>query len=867
MLVRGRLLTMMNDDRCQEIDQVVRDVARRQRAGENVATRSIVEEFPHLAPELVDRLDALHALEAARRDHAASSVEPDESIDFDLQELSEKLPDYEVHERIHEGGQGVVYRATHRSTKRFVAIKVLLHGIFSSREQRHRFLREAQLASRLEHASIVTVFDSGVVKGFPYVVMEFVDGLAIDDYVIWHDTSLQERIRLLVQVCAAVEHAHLRGVLHRDLKPSNILIDQNGRARILDFGLAKDLYEESQEEATLVTAAGAVVGTLPYLSPEQARGDRVLDLRSDVYSLGVVLFKVLTDTFPYQTADDVVTVRDRIIHAEPASLRRTLLAKSNWSGTLRALGKDLDAILRKSLEKDPGQRYQSAGVLGDDLRHLLAGDAISARAANHFYILAKTARRFRIPITVGAVFLILIGGAVGIGARLLFDRQAAQATGDLRVALERHVNMDLLNALQANDGVAAILNPLLEQSSTSLSAQFRRLQNPSLTSHQLLDAIAAGMPENLLAWAMSSGAEERERASVWLRSVDTQLDTVSAVLTERSLVFPFDAERGFVLVNDLPRTEAASKVCDSFLARAYGHLAHSDVRSALRDLTTARNLAHDLSVTATFVHRGRGTLLRARTYAFVQQALTKPIDQDQGMRTELTQWILNDPEMVGLSSALHHAAMTVRQLLTVSTVSDGRGGEFLDLHLLDRNTNGILRMMGVFEGASVARSRLLNSPVDTLLDEFVMFSLNWENLPYGDLDRSIDERQVFLDRAVLEHAWLYLLPDFSLVYRQQLVASASRRASRLAAWVHRYRNTYAAWPLTLQAAVPENAVNDLADPLTGADFELVIDDNHISIRSVFPEKPAKALLLGNAIRATNAHWVSPTCLSYSPAQP
>ncbi|MHC4427001.1 MAG: serine/threonine-protein kinase, partial [Planctomycetota bacterium] len=218
----------------------------------------------------------------------------------------ETIPGYEVIEELHRGGQGVVYKARQLATKRVVALKVLLSGVFATSRQRLRFEREIDLVSALSHPGIVTVYDSGVTPGGRHwFAMEFVDGRPLDDHLRDRRAvlSLRDLLGLFETVCSAVAYAHQRGVIHRDLKPGNILVDERGRPRVVDFGLAKPVDPEVAPEAATVTVAGGFLGTLAYASPEQAAGDpNAVDVRSDVYCLGVILYEMLCGEYPYDVS-------------------------------------------------------------------------------------------------------------------------------------------------------------------------------------------------------------------------------------------------------------------------------------------------------------------------------------------------------------------------------------------------------------------------------------------------------------------------------------------------------------------------------------------------------------------------------------
>ena len=405
-------------DQSARIDSVIEETLRQRAAGIETDEALLERLHPDLMPELGLRLRALRGIEtAAARAKQTSSADASidgETGDFeeDLEFLRKALSQYEILERVDYGGQGVVYRGAQRSTRRTVAIKVLLDGPLASERQRHRFAREAELISRLEHPNIVTLYESGMVRGRPYLAMEYVEGVSIDDYVLLHGLPIVDVVRLFITVCRAVSHAHQQGIIHRDLNPSNILVDLDGVPRILDFGLAKDVWRtDTERDKSLVTLSGQVVGTLPYLSPEQAgAGDAQVDVRSDLYSLGVVLFQLLTEDFPYTVDGDLVAVRSNIITQEPARLRQ-LLTPERTAATSKSMIRDLEVILLKVLSKEKDRRYQSAAAFADDLERCLAGDAVEARADSRLYLLHRTFRRYRTAVTVAALFLLVLTGS------------------------------------------------------------------------------------------------------------------------------------------------------------------------------------------------------------------------------------------------------------------------------------------------------------------------------------------------------------------------------------------------------------------------------------------------------------------------
>jgi tetratricopeptide (TPR) repeat protein/tRNA A-37 threonylcarbamoyl transferase component Bud32 len=343
---------------------------------------------------------------------------------------ADALPGYRIVGERQRGGQGVVYEAFQHATRRRVAIKVL-HERQLGDASRARFEREIEILAQLRHPNIVTIHDSSRTDRRLFYVMDYIDGVSFDEFAAGvPDRDPSEILRVFVKVCGAVQAAHLRGVMHRDLKPGNILVDAAGEPHVLDFGLAKWLDSSDVTAAPEMTHTGQFLGSLLWASPEQIEGahDR-LDIRCDVYALGVILCHALTGRLPYPPPATLADAARHIRETEP--LRPS---------SLRAgLNDELDTIILKCLQKDPQRRYQTAGELGRDVQRYLAHEPIEAKRDSMVYFLRKRLRRHRATVSASAAIVIVC--AIGLTISLMLwrgaERQRIRAESSERIAARR----------------------------------------------------------------------------------------------------------------------------------------------------------------------------------------------------------------------------------------------------------------------------------------------------------------------------------------------------------------------------------------------------------------------------------------------
>lgn len=443
--------------------------------------------------------------------------------DFENAQVPEKIGDYKIIREVGHGGMGTVYEAF-RETENFkqrVALKVIKRGM-NNEIILKRFRSEQQILATLEHPNIGRFLDGGkTADGLPFYAMEFIEGVSIDEYC--RSLSVEEKIRIFRDVCSAVSYAHTNLIVHRDLKPSNIIVTENGTPKLLDFGIAKVLDIDSKEVGT-ATQLGMM--TPRYASPEQIRGEKVTTL-SDVYSLGVIFYEILTNSKPYELEHknyaEILKIITKTTLTKPSENQRSKIKDQGSK-----IKGDLDNIVLKSLQKSPERRYQSVEQFSEDLRRHIVGLPITARPDTFQYRLSKFVERNKIGVTAGVlVFLSLLTG-IGVASWQAYRAEKQRLLAEKRFAEVRSIANNLV--YKYTDEISALPNSmrvraqLLQDGSNYLDQLAEDSAGDFLLQNELAQAYIKlgdlkGKPHSNSLGDTAGAIESYEKASVLLENV------------------------------------------------------------------------------------------------------------------------------------------------------------------------------------------------------------------------------------------------------------------------------------------------------------------------------------------------------------
>lgn len=437
------------------------------------------------------------------------------NADGGAQSVPDQIGDYVIESEIARGGMGVVYKATHQRLARTVALKMILSGQFASAEEVQRFNQEAAAAAQLEHSGIVPIFEVGEFDGNHFFSMKFVEGGSLSEKLAEFRGDQKRGVKLLAEVARAIHFAHQRGILHRDLKPANILIDQEtGNPVVTDFGLAKQVESESN-----ITQSGAIVGTPSYMPPEQASGQEVTTA-ADVYSLGAILFEMITGQPPYKKDSALETLIAVVESEEPP--RASVVSSS--------VDRGLEAIALKALQRDPADRYASAAALASDLEAWVDERPLSVRPPSVGNLLQLWFRQNLKSVAGSLVAGALVGAIVGLVVYYLFLAPNVARMATVYDTLEKDRPL-FARKLPGQDwlgqGRGAIITTVLQYSLVALLAMVGFLNawivRPTTRASAIASGVIAGFMVSLMGFGFGVGWLLTSANSVSPQSFDIDL--------------------------------------------------------------------------------------------------------------------------------------------------------------------------------------------------------------------------------------------------------------------------------------------------------------------------------------------------------
>lgn len=838
----------MNSDESSDhiFDGILEEYLTKRDLGESPDQQEYISQYPNYSDQLSGFFnDMLYLDTMISDDHQTiledckvGNEEVSNEINSSILWKAPILKGYRLIEEIGGGSQGTVYRAVQEGTKRIVALKVIHEGTLFSNIERRRFENEVELASKLKHQNIVSIYSFGQDRGRAFFAMEYVDGEPLDIYLDTCILTVQQTLTLFEVICEAINYAHRNGVIHRDLKPSNIIIDKDGHAHIVDFGLAKLTPIKATEQAPRMTVAGEFAGTWHYASPEQVKRDSTpIDTQSDLYTLGVLLYEMLTDTFPYPIQDESRDViAQHILETAP-------IPPSSYRSEI---DNDIDTITLRVLHKDPEKRYHSVFALKEDINRYLAGEAIEAKRDSTWYVLSKTIRKYKwrvAAIITSFIFLLVFA----ITSSILYKKaQSSLATTEVRARIARDSQTYVTDKLEEFNLMSNTLMDIMD--SYDHLPQIDRIQkNVEDQPLVLFDPIVKNMPANIYEVMLERDHPEYDSSLDWLQFAEPDLARIEDI--SRTHRYSFEVSRtsntSLVIDHRPVQLQTVEKICQALLAKAVYHYREGQHESAVSSLNAVRSIAIDLSNGRLLHHKIMSVIIRSRTYDLVLLIFGR-IKSDFSDLWLYYDWALNDPHLTRYRLAMIPERIRLSQLCEQASLGTKPGDEgYLNIQLLDKFTSGLYNEVGLLSENAVQEHKISPRQAINAIDDIIHEVELWDSLNVNELrNRSRSLSKQMKDSEI----FTFLRPLFANypeVFHVRGRASSKRSATILSAYLTRFYSIHKYWPDRLDDFVPSEAYEYTIDPYTGESFRYILDNGQPLLYSINEDLTDNGGMSGN----------------------